>query len=158
MSSRIGDEYNPDTVKGIRWIVLVIGAVSGVCFGAIAAGAISVLATSPHFFRLSSLVFAIVAGCLSYVAFRAATSGRTDEEAFVRALAGGLAGAVIALVVVIASYVMFRQATRAYFAHPIGLRFPQVSNVTLVAALLWLGFAAGFVLRIDKPRDRHKLQ
>lgn len=136
------------------WATILIGAVSGVCFAALAARSISVLAITPHFFRASSLLVAIVTAFLSYVAFRAATSGRTDEESFLRALAGGVGGALVGFVVVAVGYLMFRQATRAYFAHPIGLRFSQVTMFELVVALLCLGFAAGFVLRLATLRDR----
>jgi uncharacterized membrane protein len=132
---------------------MIVGAVSGVCFAALAARSIGVLAITPHF-RASSLVFAVVTFCLSYVAFRAATSGRTDEETFLRALAGGVGGALVALIIIGSSYVMFRQATRAYFAHPIGLHFSQVTMSRLVTAFLCLGFAAGFVLRMQTVRRR----
>jgi hypothetical protein len=141
-------------VRGIRWAVTIIGAVSGVCFAALAARSIGVLAITPHFFRASSLALAVVTSCLSYVAFRAATSGRTDEESFLRALSGGVGGALVALIIVIVSYAMFRESTRAYFAHPIGLHFSQVTNFRLILGLLLFGFAAGFVLRTVTLRDR----
>lgn len=97
---------------------------------------------------------AVVTAVLSYVAFRAATSGRTDEESFLRAMAAGVGGALVGFVAVAVAYLMFRQATRAYFAHAIGLRFSQVTMLELVVALLCLGFAAGFVLRMSTLRDR----
>jgi hypothetical protein len=141
-------------VRGRGWAITIIGAVSGVCFAALAARAISVLAITPNFFRASSLVVAIITAFLSYVAFRAATSGRTDEESFLRALAGGVGGALLAFMILAVGYIMFRQAIRAYLAHPIGLRFSQVTMVELVVALLCLGFAAGFVLRMAILPDR----
>ena len=67
---------------GRRWLVSMIGAVSGVCFAALAARSISVLAITPHFFRASSVVFSVVSACLSYVAFRASTSAGRIKRAF----------------------------------------------------------------------------
>ncbi len=132
----------------------MIGAVSGVCFAALAARSISVLAITPNFFRLSSIVFAAVSACLSYVAFRAATSGRTDTASFQRALLGGMGGAFVGLIIVLLAYTMFRQAARGYFAHPVGLRYSQVTMLRLFVAFLCLGFAAGFALRTQKLRKR----
>jgi hypothetical protein len=132
----------------------MIGAVSGVCFAAVAARSISVLAITPHFFRISSVVFAAVSACLSYVAFRASTSGRTDKESFLRALLGGVGGALIGLIIVSVAYVMFRGATRAHFAHPLGLHFSQVTMFRLLVAFLCLGFGAGFALRMQTLRQR----
>lgn len=94
----------------------MIGALSGVCFATLAARSISVLAITPHFFRISSVVFAAVSAWLSYVAFRAATSGRTDPASFQRALLGGVGGTLVGFIIVIIAYAMFGQATRAYFA------------------------------------------
>ena len=142
------------TVRGRGWATIVIGAVSGVCFAALAARSISVLAITPHHFRLSSLVVAIIMVFLSYLAFRAATSGRTDEESFLRACATGVGGSLLAFGVIAVMFIMFRQAMRAYFAHPIGLHFSQVTMIELVVALLCLGFAAGFVLRLATLRGR----
>jgi hypothetical protein len=132
----------------------MIGAVSGVCFAALAARSISVLAITPHFFRISSLVFAVVAACLSYLSFRAATSGRMDKASFLRGLSGGVGGALFGLIIVIIAYAMFREATRAYFAQLLGLHFSQVTIMRLLVALLFLGFCAGFVLGMQKLRER----
>lgn len=140
--------------RGRRWIVAAIGAASGVCFAALAARSIGVLAITPHFFRVSSVVFAVVTACLSYLAFRAGTSGRTDEESFLRALVGGVGGALVGLIIVVVAYAMFRGATRAYFAHPLGLHFAQVTMPRLLVAFLCLGFGAGFVLRMLTLRNR----
>jgi hypothetical protein len=141
-------------VRERRWLVSMIGAVSGVCFAALAARSISVLAITPHFFKVSSLVFAVIAASLSYISFRASTSGRTDEASFLRALSGGVGGALVGLIIVIVAYAMFREATRAYFAHPLGLHFSQVTTFRLVAGLLCLGFGAGFALRMQRLRER----
>lgn len=80
--------------------------------------------------------------------------GRTDQESFLRALLGGVGGALVGLIVVIVAYAMFRQATRAYFAHPLGLHFSQVTTLRLLVAFLCLGFGAGFALRMQTLRRR----
>lgn len=58
------------------------------------------------------------------------------------------------MIVVIVAYAMFRQATRAYFAHPLGLHFSQVTTLRLLVAFLCLGFEAGFALRMQTLRRR----
>ena len=84
--------------------------------------------------------------------------GRTDQESFLRALLGGVGGALVGLIVVIVAYAMFRQATRAYFAHPLGLHFSQVTTLRLLVAFLCLGFGAGFALRMQTLRRREVLK
>ena len=141
-------------MPGRHWLVAIIGAVFGVCFAALAARSISVLAITPHYFRISSLVFAIVSGCLSYLAFRAATSGRTDERSLHRASMGGLGGAFVGFAIACTAYLMFRQTARAYFAHPLGMHFSQLTMSRLLIALVCLGFGAGFALRMQTLRRR----
>jgi hypothetical protein len=141
-------------VRGRHWLVAIIGAVFGVCFAALAALSISVLAITPHYFRLSSLVFTIVSGCFSYLAFRAATSGRVDEESFQQASLGGLGGAFAGFIIVCVAYLMFRQTARAYFAHPLGVHFSQLTMSRLLISLVCLGFGAGFSLRMQTLRRR----
>lgn len=120
---------------------------TGVCFAALAARCVSVLAITPHFFRASSLVYAVITAVLSYFAFRAATSGRTDDDSFMRALWGGFGGAIVGLLIIFAVFAMFRENARADFARPLGLHLSQVTTFRLVAAFLLLGFGAGFTLR-----------
>jgi len=91
--------------------------------------------------------------CLSYLSFRAATAGRTDESSFLRALWGGVGGALVGLLVVVVAYVLFRQGARAYLAHPVGLRFSQVTLGRLLLAFLFLGFGAGFAIRTRTGMD-----
>lgn len=130
-----------------RWLAAILGAVFGVCFAALAAGGISVLVITPHHWRASSFVFAVVCACLAYLSFRAATSGRTDHASFQRALVGGVGGAFVGFLVVLVAYLMYRQEARGHFVHPLGLHSSQVSMAVLMAALVCLGFGAGFALR-----------
>ena len=141
-------------MRGLRWLFSIIGAVYGTCFAALAARGISVLAITPHFFRISSIIFAVVGAWLSYVSFRAATSGRTDAASFQRALLGGVDGALAGFIIVVIGYVMFGQAIRAYFAHPIGVHFSEVTMPRLLVSLVCLGFGAGFALRLQRLRRR----
>jgi hypothetical protein len=135
-------------VHGRRWSIPLIGAVSGVCFAVLAARAVGVLFITPGHFRADSAVFAAIGALFSYLSFRAARLGRTDQASFQHALVGGLIGAFAGLLIVLGAYVMYRNAARAYFAHPIGLRFQQVTLGTLLVALVLLGFGAGFALRM----------
>jgi hypothetical protein len=77
-----------------------------------------------------------------------------DKASFLRGLSGGVGGALFDLIIVIIAYAMFREATRAYFAHLLGLHFSQVTIMRLLVALLFLGFCAGFVLGMQKLRER----
>jgi hypothetical protein len=132
----------------------IIGAVSGVCFAALAARCLSVVAISPHYWRTSSVVYAAITAILSYFAFRASTSGQTDEDSFMRAMWGGSAGAVVGALVIFAVFALFRENARAYFARPMGLHLSQVTNFRLIAAFLFLGFSGGFALRAQTTQKR----
>ncbi len=132
----------------------MIGAVSGVCFAALAARALGVLLLTPRF-RAFSLVYAAITAVLSYFSFRAATAGQTDEASFLRAFWGGCGGASAGLLIVFAAYVMFRDGVRVYLARPLGLHLSEVTMFRVVVASLLLGFATGFALRTPTHgRDR----
>jgi hypothetical protein len=128
-------------------VVAIVGAVSGVCFAALAARCLSVVAISPHYWRTSSVVYAAITAVLSYLAFRTATSGSAEEDDFMRAMWGGLAGAVVGVVIIFAVLALFRENARAYLARPMGFHLSQVTNLRLVAAFFLLGFGAGFAIR-----------
>jgi divalent metal cation (Fe/Co/Zn/Cd) transporter len=126
----------------------MIGAVSGVCFAVLAARAIGVLVITPGHWRASSAVFAAVGAVFSYFSFRAARLGRTDHASFQHGLAGGVIGAFAGVLIAFVAYLLYRNGARAYFAHPLGLHFQQVTLGILMAALMFLGFGAGFALRM----------
>jgi hypothetical protein len=142
-----------DGVRARRWVVTLIGAVSGVCFAALAARSLGAMTLTPHFSRPLSLTYAAITAVLSYISFRAATAGRTDVASVLRALWGGFAGAAAGLVIVFASYLMFRDSVRVYICRPLALHLSQVTMFRLVLGFLCLGFAAGFALRIQKQEN-----
>ncbi len=141
-------------MRGKRLLVTIVGAISGVCFAALAARSLGVLVITPGHVRVSSIVFALIAGYFSYRSFRAATSGATDTASIHQAVMGGVAGAVAGLIIVAVAYAMFNQTSRAYFAHPLGLHFQQLRMGSLLVSLMCLGFGAGFALRMPTRRKR----
>ncbi len=135
---------------GVRhYHVLILGAVWGVCFAALAARSLSHAFVNPRF-RVYSIVYGLVALVLAYFAFRAAIAGRTDEESFLRALWGGFAGAVVGAIVMGTVYTMFRDTAREHFARPLGVHLSQLSAFRLLLSFLFLGFGAGFALTTKK--------
>ncbi len=137
-------------MKAGRWIVAIIGVAAGLSFATVAALSLGVLAVTAGHFRASSVVFAVISLWLAYRSLHAATRSRSDEESVVRGLQAGIAGALVGLLIVFAGFAMFAQSIRAYFAHPVGLHFSDVTMFRLLVALVWLGFGAGFALRIPK--------
>jgi hypothetical protein len=138
-------------VSDLRWIVAIIGAETGLCFIGLAERSISILVIAPNFFTAG---FTGVAAWFPYVAFRAAISGRTDEDSVLEALRAGIVGAFVGLLIFMASFAMFGQTIRTYFAHPLGLHTSQLSMFHLLEAFVWLGFGAGFVLRMQTLRAK----
>jgi len=141
-------------VRARRWLITIIGAVSGVCFAFLAARAIGVLVITPNHYAAGAVTCAVVCACLSYASFRAGMSGRTDHASFQQAMVGGILGAFGGLVVMLLAYVFYRNGARAQFAHAVGLHFQQVTLGRLLAALVLLGFGGGFALRLPIPRKR----
>jgi hypothetical protein len=70
----------------------------------------------------------------------------------VSALRNGIIGSLIAVLLVMALYLMFGFAIHAFFAHSVGLHASQVTMFRLLLAFVCLGFSAGFALFMQKPR------
>ncbi len=139
-------------MRGGRWIVASISVAAAMSFALIAIRCINVLVVRISHLSASSMVFAVVAAWLSYRALLAATSGETDEGSILLGFEGGLIGAFLGILIVATGYAMFAQTVRAHFAHPLGLYFSDVTMSRLLIGIVWLGFCAGFVLRIPKLR------
>ncbi len=133
-------------------VIALIASVAGVCFAVLAARAIGVLVITPNHFHLGAVIAAVVCACMSYICFRAATSGRTDQTSFQRGLIGGILGMFAGSIIVLLAYLFYRNGARAQFAHAVGLHFSQVTPGRLLAVLALLGFGAGFSLRLPGPR------
>ena len=138
-----------------RHLIVVISAVTGVCFAALAGQSIAEMAFPVRQVHLITPVLAIVSGALGYAAFRAAIAGETDAEALAAALHGGMLGALVGVVAIILLVVMFQDATHAFFAHAVGKRSSIFSDYSLLAAGLLLGFGTGFVVRVPRERSRN---
>ncbi len=123
-------------------------------FALVAVRCVNVLVVRLVQSRASSVVLALIAAWLAYQAVRAATLGAADEGSILRGLEGGIIGAFMGILVVGTAFAMFAQGARAYFAHPLGLHFSDVTMFRLLMGLVWLGFCAGFVLRLPKLRAK----
>jgi hypothetical protein len=139
-------------VTGGRWAVVLIGGGAGVCFAIIGGVALRHLIVDLPTFPLASVVFAVIAVLLSYRSFQAAALGSGQEASLLRGLHGGLFGAFLGMLVVVAGFLMYGQTVRTFFAHPIGLHTSQLSLFRLLMTSIGLGFCAGFVLRIQRRR------
>ncbi len=141
-------------MKAGRWIVAIIGAAAALSFALVAVRCLGVLAVTPGNFKVSSAVFAVIAAWFAYRSVLTATFGATDEGSILRGFEGAIVGAFAGILVVGIAFAMFAHESRAYFAHPLGLYFSDVTMTRLLIAFVWLGFGAGFSLRIPKLRTK----
>jgi hypothetical protein len=139
-------------MKAGRWIVAIISVAAALSFAFV--GIRCVLALRAGHLRASSIIIAVIAAWFAARAVQASTSAETDEGSILRGFEGGLIGAFLGILIVAVGFAMFAQTVRAYFAHPLGLYFSDVTMSRLLIGLVWLGFCAGFVLRIPKLRLR----
>lgn len=140
-------------MTGARVLIIGISAITGACFAVLAGLSISAMAEPFRRFHVFSLVIAVVAVCLGYLAFRAATAGNTDDKTVVAALHGGMLGALAGLVVSIAFLLMFRPDAQSFLAHALGKPASSFSIFRLVVASVLLGFGTGFVARVPATRN-----
>ncbi len=141
-------------MKAGRWIVAVTSVAAALSFAFVGVRCLGVLALRVGHLRASSIIIAVIAAWLAAKALQASTLAETDEGSILRGFEGGLIGAFMGILIVGVGFAMFAQTVRAYFAHPLGLYFSDVTMSRLLIGLVWLGFCAGFVLRIPKLRLR----
>jgi hypothetical protein len=108
-------------------------------------------ARSFHFF---SVVIAVFASCLTFLAFRAALTSDGDEDAMIAAFRRGVFGAFASLILLIVFLFMFGDATRSFLAHALSAPTSSFTDVRLLVASVILGFAAGFVLPKSAAHNR----
>lgn len=137
-------------MNGARVLIIGISAATGVCFAVLAGLSISAMAVPVRRFHVFSIVVAVVAICLGYLAFRAAMAGNTDEETAVASLRRGMLGALLALIVIVAFLLMFRTDTQGFLAHALGKPASSFTTFRLLTASVLLGFGTGFVVRVPK--------
>jgi FtsH-binding integral membrane protein len=145
-------------MTGARFLITGISAATGACFAALAGLSLSAMVLPVRRFHVFSIVIAVVAICLGYLAFRAATAGKTDEETVLGSLRRGLIGAFVGLIVIMAFLLMFRSATHAFLAHALGKPASIFTDFRLLLASVLLGFGTGFVVRMPtapaSPEER----
>ena len=135
-----------------RSLIIVISAVTGVCFATLAGLSLSEMLFPVRGFHLISVVVAAASVVLGYLAFRAAIAGRTSAEALATSLLGGVLGTLVGLFAIIVLIVLFRSDLPALLAHAIGKRGSIFTEYRLLAAFVLLGFGTGFVVRVPASR------
>jgi hypothetical protein len=138
-------------LTGARVLIIGISAATGTCFAVLAGLSISAMAVPVRRFHVLSIVLAAAAICLGWLAFRAAMAGVTDEEAeetVVAPLLGGMVGAFVGLIFIVALLLMFGAGARGVLAHALGKPTSSFTPFRLLAAAVLLGFGTGFVVRV----------
>jgi hypothetical protein len=134
-------------VTGTRALITVISAATGACFVILAGLGIRAAVAPVRRFHISSVAIAVVAGCLAYLAFRAAARARdTDEEAMIASLRPGIIGAFLALIIIFVLLLMFGDHTRSLLAHALSQPTSNFTTPLLLGASVLLGFGTGFVV------------
>lgn len=150
-------------MTGTRALIIAISTATGVCFTILASMSIGAIVAPVRRFHISSVVIAAVAGCLAYVAFRAAARARdTDEEALIALLRPGMISAFAALIIIFVLLFMFGDHTRSLLAHALSQPTSSFTTFRLLVASVLLGFGTGFVVRVttlrkekgDRPASR----
>lgn len=135
-----------------RSLIIVISAVTGVCFATLAGLSLSEMLFPVRGFHVISVVVAVASVLVGYLAFRAAIVGKTSAEALATSLHGGVLGALVGLVAIIVLIFLFRSDLPALLAHAIGKRASIFTEYRLLAAFILLGFGTGFVVRVPSSR------
>ena len=135
-----------------RYLITVISALAGTCFAVLAGLSLSAVIFPVRRFQALSVVIAVAALWLGYLAFRAALAGDVGEGAALRAFHRGVGGALIAVLVMTALLLLFGSATRAFIAHSFGKSTMALPTFRLLLLSALLGFGAGFVLRMPRQR------
>jgi hypothetical protein len=145
-------------LTGARVLSIGISAATGTCFAVLAGLSISAMAVPVRRFHVASIVLAAVAICLGWLAFRAAMAGVPDEETaetVVEPLRGGMVGAFVGLIVIVALLIMFGAEARGFLAHALGKPTSSFTPFRLLAAAVLLGFGTGFVVRVPSTTATH---
>lgn len=136
-------------MTGTRALIMVISAATAACFTILAGMSISATFAPVRRFHVASVVIAVVASCLAYLALRTALRARdTDEEAMIASLRPGTIGAILALIMIFALLLMFGDHTRSLLAHALSRPTSSFTTSRLLIASVLLGFGTGFVARM----------
>ncbi len=134
------------------WIVTVVGAAAGLYFAVLCVFSIRAVLLPRHVPKAYEVIFSLVTAYLAYLGIRVAVVGSSDEDNMVSALWTGTIGALVAVLVVIALYLMFGLSVHDFFAHSVRLHASQVTMFQLLIAFVCFGFGAGFVWRMNRLR------
>lgn len=135
-------------MAGARVLVTGISAATGTCFAGLAGLSLSAIVVPVRRVHIFSVIIAAVAVYLAYIAFRAATRGRTDEDTVVASLRRGITAAFICLLFSLVLLVLFGSETSRVLAHALGNRTSNFTPFRILLALVLLGFGTGFVIRM----------
>jgi hypothetical protein len=144
-------------LTGARVLSIGISAATGTCFAVIAGLSISAMVVPIRRFHVASIVLAVVAICLGWLAFRAAMADVTEEEteeAVVAPLVRGVVGAFVGLIFIVALLLMFGADARGFLAHALGKPTSSFTPFRLLAAAVLLGFGTGFVIRVPSATQK----
>ncbi len=131
-------------------MVTAISAATGVFFAVLAGFSIAAIAVPFRRVHVFSIVIAVAAVVLGYLAFRAAVAGRADDDSALAALRRGIIGAFVGLLAMVAFLLMFRPDTQTVLAHALGKPEAGFTTFRLLLACVLLGFGTGFILRMPK--------
>ncbi len=137
---------------GARIVITGISAATGTCFAVLAGLSASAMMFPVRRFHAFSVVMVLVGVGFAYRGFRAAITGRTDEETLAASLVRGMIGAFIALLAMVALLLLLRLDTYAFLAHALGKPASSFTTAHLLIASVLLGFGAGFVVRMPAIR------
>lgn len=137
-------------MSGARVLTTGISAATGACYATLAGLSLSAMAVPVRRFQPLSVVIAVAAVCLAYLAFRAATAGRTDDDTVAAALSRAMAGALLGLLIIGVLLLLFGPITRVFLARALGYPIASFTSTRLLIAAVLLGFGTGFVVRMPK--------
>ena len=140
-------------MKGARYVIPAVSAVTGTCFAALAGLAVAALAVPVRRFQVLSIFIAVLALYLGFLGFRAALAGKPDEETAVRALQHGVIGALLGLVLAGVLLLSFGGLARVQVARAVGKSPGVLSEVRWLIWGVVAGFGAGFVARMPRATE-----
>lgn len=142
-----------------RLLIVGISTATGASFAVLAGMGISAATTPVRRFHAFSIVIAVVAVVLGYLAFRAALAGNTGGRTLVDSLRAGMLGAFVGLLVMFLFLVGYKSDTQGFLAHALGKPASAFTINRLLVISVLLGFGTGFVVRVPKGPEavtRHR--
>lgn len=136
-----------------RLLIVGISTATGASFAVLAGMSVSAVAAPVRRVHAFSVVIAIVAVVLGYLAFRAALAGNTGGRSLVDPLRAGMLGAFIGLLVMFVFLVGYKSDAQGFLAHALGEPASGFTINRLLVVSVLLGFGTGFVVRVPKEPE-----